>query len=88
MTPPGASMDVFKKVRRHVADAGKDVKMADLHPLSSPERILHMKSAMQHFRAAAHEIETNVTAEEAFLKDGVSVYQMDFEGAATPILVS
>lgn len=81
-------MDVFKKVRRHVKDAEKDLARADEHALSSPERLLHMKSAMQHFRAAAYDIETNVTAEESFYKDGVTVYQMDFEGAATPILVS
>jgi len=85
MTP--ADLDVFKKTRRCLKDALAGLNKADGHALSSPERLAHMHQVSQSLRQAAYDVECAAIAEHEFKDNGFAVYQLDFEGAATPVLV-
>jgi hypothetical protein len=82
-----ADLDVFKKTRRCLQDALKGLNQADGHALSSPDRLAIMHQVAQSLRQAAHDVESASIAEHQYNKTGFAVYQLDFEGAATPVLV-
>lgn len=87
MTPLTADLDVFKSTRRCLIKAGDGLRKADNHAFGTPDRLLHMHDTAQLLRKAAHEIDRAALAERRHNEDGFSVYQLDFEGAATPILI-
>ena len=88
MSPP-VNMRVFKVPLNEMGAAQVDVAKADKFPMGHQERLLHMKSAAQHLRAAAKAIEDNVVAEERMNAgaERSGLYQLDFAGNATPVLL-
>lgn len=86
MTP--AELDVFKKTRRILKEAGVELNKADGHAFSSPDRLVLMHSVAQKLRKAAQDIDAAAMAEHHYAKEGWSLYQLDFDGAATPIQVA
>lgn len=86
--PASAEFDLWKRARKLLAEAGKQLKDADALPLADQKRLLLMKQGRDNMRAFAAELDKNIIAEENHNRMGISFYNVSMlDDSAEPVLV-